>query len=239
MPHPMARRARAALGALLGRVPMDRDDARARMLRFNKTTVVVDCGANTGQYAARLRRTGYTGRIISFEPSSAAFSRLQQASSRDPGWTCYNLALGAATGEVSLNVGEESTLSSVLMPTSDPEINFHFRVASQELVSIDRLDRLLPAHLSDRDTVHLKLDVQGSELEVLAGASAILPCVATVECELPLLSTYRDQPSLAQVLEVLNQEGFTPVRLDPNYVDPESGYCVDIDALFRRKPVDL
>ena len=43
-------------------------------------------GANRGQYARRLRRTGFKGHIASFEPVPAVFEELRATAAEDPRW---------------------------------------------------------------------------------------------------------------------------------------------------------
>jgi FkbM family methyltransferase len=204
------------------------------LLHNHAITLVIDCGANTGQYAQSIRRGGYEGRIVSFEPGSAAFQELARTAADDPKWICHNLALGDEEGVVVLNVAEESTLSSVYEAIRDPEISFHVAGNTRETVSVTRLDTVLSDIAAQRDAVHLKLDVQGAERALIDGAVGILPYVTTLECELPLVSLYEGQATLGELVTLLEHHGFRAVRIDPNYSDPGTGYCADADALFRR-----
>src|SRR4051812_49758697 len=50
----------------------------AELLTRYAVNVVLDVGANVGQYGQLLRRVGYTGHIVSFEPVPACFAELSQ-----------------------------------------------------------------------------------------------------------------------------------------------------------------
>lgn len=58
-------------------VPGRSEEAQfARLLAAHGIGLVLDVGANVGQYAGRLRTLGFRGRIVSFEPLPHAFARL-------------------------------------------------------------------------------------------------------------------------------------------------------------------
>src|SRR5258707_4816449 len=77
--------------------------------------LVVDAGANTGQFVHQCRAAGYKGKIISFEPSACAHAALLRAASSDPQWKVADrIALGATTGEVEINIALNSYSSSIL-----------------------------------------------------------------------------------------------------------------------------
>src|SRR3954471_21099438 len=77
----------------------------ARLLKVYSVNLVFDVGANCGEYGVQLRDGGYSGRIISYEPSSDAYQALCTASARDKQWIVpARVALGASSGHVKLNI---------------------------------------------------------------------------------------------------------------------------------------
>ena len=55
-------------------------------LELHGITVVLDVGANEGQYGVQLRRSGYGGRIVSFEPGSEAHASVTACAAADEKW---------------------------------------------------------------------------------------------------------------------------------------------------------
>ncbi len=53
-------------------------------LTHHGVNLVFDVGANEGQFAQRLRESGYSGRIVSFEPIAGVWEKLKRASENDP-----------------------------------------------------------------------------------------------------------------------------------------------------------
>src|SRR5450830_683787 len=70
------------------------DARRTRFLREHRVGVLIDGGANTGQWEMAIRGNGYRGRIISFEPVAEPFAALSDTSASDPLWRCVQAALG-------------------------------------------------------------------------------------------------------------------------------------------------
>ncbi len=66
----------------------------ARLFARFDVDCVFDVGANSGQYADRLRsKVGFHGVIVSFEPVPALASRLREKAERDPQWLIEECAL--------------------------------------------------------------------------------------------------------------------------------------------------
>jgi FkbM family methyltransferase len=204
-------------------------------LRLFAINTVLDVGANSGQYASSLRRAGYTGTIVSFEPARTAFLALQRSAAGDPRWSCYQLALGAEAGEAVLNVAAESEYSSFL-PVA--EQTFHgaasARQQSVELVRMTTLDTIWPAHTTAQSRVLLKLDTQGFEREILRGATASLPWLVGIQLELSVSAAYIGQPTIEEMLPLLRAHGFQLFALYEGFRDSRTGQLVELDGLFFR-----
>ncbi len=57
---------------------------RERLMSWRQIDLVIDVGANSGQYGGALRAAGYGGRILSFEPLAEAFAMLSERCLEDP-----------------------------------------------------------------------------------------------------------------------------------------------------------
>ena len=76
--------------------------------------LVVDVGANTGQFCQSLRAVEHRGDMVSFEPMQVAFAELETNSGDDARWQVRKLALGGTAGELEINIAANSYSSSLL-----------------------------------------------------------------------------------------------------------------------------
>jgi FkbM family methyltransferase len=208
---------------------------RARLLAADHIDLVLDVGASAGQYARLLRGAGYREAIVSFEPLSAPYRRLAKHAEGDPLWTCHKLALGDESKNATINVAGNSLSSSLLEMTELHETHAPGSApVTTEEITAARLDDIAD-ELPDADHgIFLKLDVQGYELAALRGAEDTLSQVNAVEVELSLVELYRGQPLLPEVFGHMVDRRFRCVGVDPVFVERETGYVLQVDALFVR-----
>ena len=179
-----------------------------RLLTQLGVRTVLDVGANQGQYGTWLRRIGYTGRIVSFEPMAEPFTLLSRAAATDPAWSALRMAAGAEEGRVSMHVTANSVSSSLLAPTNEQV------AAAPESAEVRREDvdvRRLDDVVTDIDVtgpVWLKIDTQGFEQQVLDGSSRLLEQVAAVQCEVSLTELYEGQADYLSVLHGCRHQDF-------------------------------
>lgn len=183
---------------------------------------VLDVGARCGEYGMWLRRNGYRGDIISFEPIKDNFKELEKAAARDPKWHCFNFALGAEDSISSINVSKQTHFSSFRQPNSTAAALFGGlpEVQRSEEVEIRQLDSVLnklPMTLDNR--TYLKLDTQGWDLEVLKGARGVLNYVAALQTEVSVQPIYDQMPIMQDSLSAIISYGFTPSGFFPVNLD--------------------
>lgn len=206
----------------------------ARMLR-RAPDVLLDVGANEGQFARGFRRRGFAGRIVSFEPLPAAFARLAAAAAPDPSWTVRNEALGAEPATLPLHVANFDASSSLLPPSDRMgDVAGFLSFDATVDVAVRRLDDLFDDLCRPGDRVAMKVDTQGYERAVLAGAEGSLGRVDAVQLELSFLPLYRGEPPAEEVMGWLRARGFVPAYVAPAFVQRPSRQWLQADVLFVR-----
>jgi len=203
-------------------------------LHSHRVDLVVDVGANAGQFGQALRRAGYRGRIHSFEPIAEVFEQLRRVASADPLWSVTCAAVGAMPGEAEINVSALSVLSSI-KPSTAFAATFDARSAA---VRTERVPVTTIAAVLDGDAagaVFLKVDTQGYEEEVLVGARPVLGRVVGLQLELPISHLYAGVWTFEEAIARVRALGYTPAQfrtVNPVPGDPAS--ALEFDCVFRR-----
>lgn len=210
----------------------------ANIFRQENIDLVVDVGANEGQFGRSVRRLGYAGRIASFEPLSFEFGKLRELSGVDPQWFAYKFALGAENRRAEINTYASSDFSS-LHPINDyARERFRWRTESTgtETVEMRTLSAVWPdvAKFMENPRTMLKLDTQGYDLEVLAGAGDLLDSVRVIHAEISLKQIYDGAPRYLEALAEFERLGFEITGMYPVSRDKGTMAIVEYDCVLVR-----
>lgn len=133
--------------------------------------VVFDVGANVGDWSAGVLRVCPGATIHAFEPSAAHLARLRGRLADGGSVRVNGFALGAAAGEATLYKDQEITgLASM---TRRDLGHLGVEMDESETIRVETLDAYAAREGIARID-YLKIDVEGHELDVLAGAEAML-----------------------------------------------------------------
>lgn len=197
--------------------------------------VVLDIGANTGQWATELRTSGYVGKIISFEPSPEPFAQLQTRVCCEQDHLCVQTGLGSRDGDAHLLTTKATAASSFRNPVHPRNPSSGMEVEGRLTVPICRLDSILPRLTFASDRFYMKIDTQGFEKEVLIGAADTLLRTDAVEVELSLVELYEGQALLPEIWQLLASAGLRPAWLERGYREDGEIWLLQVDGLFVRE----
>ena len=207
-------------GTVLGRTQFDRYShwiclkTLFDQLRIN---CVIDVGANQGQFARNLRRSGYYGPILSFEPNPEDFSELSRLSENDALWRTFNVALGNEDGERQLHVMKSTVFNSFLSPrgTNSSFFDPGMEIVGTQEVKVRRLDSIMEELLRPigETRIMLKLDTQGFDLQAFRGTERCMDRVFALQSELSVSPIYEQMPDYLEALRYYESFGFSLMNL--------------------------
>jgi len=196
---------------------------------------VLDVGAHGGEYAMALRRAGYRGRIVSFEPQPSQIAVLTRLARGDSSWTVCPYALGATDGEIEIELRAVDVFTSIRPTTAYAAARYGAQVASTGVVRVPvrRLASVLPDILGGATPrVFLKMDTQGYDLEVFTGAADVLPSIVGLQSELSFMLLYEGAPTWREAITRYEQAGFIVSALAPVSHDRDTGAIVEVDCVM-------
>jgi FkbM family methyltransferase len=208
---------------------------RKVLIDEHEINVILDIGANTGQYSNIMRNTGFQGKIISFEPLTDAYDLLQKNSKLFNNWEAYNFGLGNFDGESSINISANSQSSSFLtmLPSHikhRPESGY----IGTEVVKIRKLDSIFQDLTNESDNVFLKIDAQGYEHNILEGAKESLNNITGLQIEMSLEPLYQGEKLICELIKYLENRGLKLMSIEPGSVDYSTGQMFQVDGIFFR-----
>lgn len=210
----------------------------AWILRELQINCVLDVGGNRGQFGRRLRSAGYDGRIVSFEPLPHLAERLHQHADKDPEWHVIHCALGDEETEAEMTVVAKGGATSSLLPPSDFGKRWSPRIegVSREVVQVRRLDGLLDEVVAgiEDPRIFLKMDTQGYDLRVFAGAGDRIKDVLGIQSELSNVPLYDGMPRLPEAIQTYEAAGFETTGIFPVTRDNARLRIIEFDIMMIR-----
>ena len=136
---------------------------------WDSKNVIIDCGANIGDFHFAVKSLGVKHSYYGIEPSPIEFACLQR---NVPGQTALNFGLWESSGSLDFYISMDNADSSFIEPSSFTDV---------QKIQTFRLDTLDIKH---EIITLLKLEAEGAELEVLKGSVGILNKVKYISADL-------------------------------------------------------
>lgn len=211
--------------------------ALVKIAKEQHIDLLLDVGANTGQFSKKIIEAGFDKKVISFEPLSSAYPMLLENAKSVKNWEVFDRgAVGDMDGNIDINISMNSHSSSILQVNKQhtdaaPSAAF----IDRESVPIRKLDSLADK-FSAYQRILLKIDTQGFEKNVLSGATQLLKDkVKVIQLEMSLLPLYDGVMPFEQMVTYLHQLGFRPLFYTPGYVDRTTSQIQQLEGYFIKK----
>lgn len=236
-------RARAHMNGYLNRLGEHLGEEHlAWVLRTLEVNCVLDVGANRGQFATRLRRSGYQGRIVSFEPEPEVAADLRKQAAGDDDWIAHEVALGDEEGTAQLHAAPGQGKLSSLLDASSFGRSYFTNLRGHRTVTIDvrRLDTVLDDAIAgiEAPRVFLKLDTQGFDLRAVRGAGERIGEIVGLQSEVSCLPIYEGMPRMPEQLTEYESMGFALSGVYPVTRHRDSLAAIEFDVLMVRAGED-
>jgi FkbM family methyltransferase len=216
------------------------EDVLAEHLRrvFDRCQVdcVFDVGANDGAFVEWLRKSvGFAGQVVSFEPIPAQVAVLEKKAADDPRWMICPFALGRCESTQPFHVMESDVFSSFLKPDGTQPEKYAGSNKIQTTLSV-KVSTVAQAWEEIRakfgvSRLYLKMDTQGFDLEVFAGAASVMGSIVALQSEVAFRRIYEGAADFHQASKEFTDAGFRPSMFHPISFDEGLG-MIEADGVF-------
>ena len=195
---------------------------------------VIDVGANSGEFCHMITKVLPSCSIVCFEPLREEFVQLESSMRGRPRFRAFNYAIGDRNGSVEMYRNEYSQSSSLLRMAALHKQAFPYTEReTTETVELRRLDDVL-AGVNLTTEILLKIDVQGYEDKVIAGAEVVISRSKAMIVEVSFQRLYEGQALFDDVYEILKRKGFVYLGNLYQLLNPIDGGTLQADALFLK-----
>lgn len=166
---------------------------------FNDQDLVIDCGANVGELFLSIKSNNPNIQYIGFEPDDQVFECLQLNTNSKS----TNICLSNESGEKNFFIDSLGANSSVY--ESEPGMD-------SMVVKVEKLENLYP----DTEIKLLKIDAEGSELEVLEGCKKIFNNIDYVSVDCGAEKGVNQDTTFVDVNNYLISNNFSLIGINQN-----------------------
>ena len=223
------KRRRARIGAPFYNCIVNRGDSR----------VVFDVGANIGDITLAAARSFPNAHIYSFEPVRSTYQMLcENIKNYSERITPYNFGFFNVSKRLDIHIMSSHGASSILDQSPNyKSVHPHIRETGTESIQVYTLDSFMADKSIDRIDI-MKIDVEGTELEVIEGGRETFKNkVDNVFIELSFLRRNRESAYWVEICRLLYDLGFMLINVYDvaRYVENGRQYVAQMDAFFAKR----
>lgn len=194
---------------------------------------IIDVGANNGQFAIASSKLYSNANIYSFEALPSLLDSLKNNTKAIKNLKIFNYALGDVKGEIEFFQNDYSLASSALEISKNQTDLFPETGAVKKIkIKSEKLDDV-SSEINFNSPVLLKLDVQGYEKKVLAGAVSSMKNIDYLLFETSFTPMYNSEPLFDEMNSYVKELGFEVVA-PVGIFQSENMKILQMDILYKK-----
>lgn len=202
--------------------------ALGQIVKFWNPDTVVDVGAAFGKWSLEADKIFQNSNYILVEPVAQYKDILIDLESKNRRFKYVNTAANSSSGEFEFNLHDDLVGSSLKKETEGENAD-----GKQIKVKCDTLDNICKYNLNGNFLI--KLDVQGAELDVLAGSEQVLNKTECLVMEVSLFKSFKDGIDFYDVIQFMKEKGFVIYDVFSFLYRPYDGALCQLDAIFVKE----
>tara|TARA_B100001063_G_C16759604_1_gene555211 strand:- start:1885 stop:2622 length:738 start_codon:yes stop_codon:yes gene_type:complete len=208
-----------------------------KTLNHFKIDIVIDIGANKGQFAEKLINIGFNKKILSFEPMEKVYEILKKKTQNYNNWEApEKIGFGNKIENKTLNISQNSVSSSILKMNKghilqEPSAKF----INKEKIKLTTLNNYLNDKKFRNKKIFVKIDTQGYEKNIILGASKVLKKIQGIMLETSILTLYKGEEDFLKMIKFMKKKGFYIWSIERGFSNKYTGRVVQLDIIFINK----
>ena len=103
---------------------------------------------------------------------------------------------------------------------------------TKETIKVKTIDLVFKELNLEGENIYLKIDTQGYESKVIAGAENSLKKIKALQIEMSLIPSYEDVISFEDMIKLLEKKNFSVFSIESGYFDIKTGKLLEVDGIF-------
>ena len=210
------------------------DIIKLKLARSN-CDILLDVGANKGDFSIEFVKE--FKKILLIEPNPNLQEELNQKFKKNKNVKIFNHGIHNKNSVKKLFISGDtgSTLSSIKKQNKILKENLKkTEIISTKNLEFLRLDMLLKKNILSNNSIFLKTDTQGNDLEVLESLGTYIKKVKYIKCEMSIMPLYRNQHKHWQILKFFKENKYEPIFFE-NGLRDKNGNMIEYDILLEKK----
>ncbi len=209
-------------------------------IRYYKINLVLVIGAHDGKFYRSLKKSGYRGKTISYEPSHSNFEKLKNNNKYDQNHKIIKIGFGKKNEKKKLLItrpeGDTNTLSHISKKLI--KLNKKKYTSTFEVVDIKNSKNYFSKNINFKKKILLKIDAAGYDFIILKNLRNIVDNFYGIIVDASINETdnlYKVDTPMIKFIKFMNSKKFKLHHINTEKIDTSTGRLIRTELFFVKR----